>query len=116
MVNFGFHHLSEPLDYLTGLYVSHGVQIIELLLYFVFYCVRLWFRVFVQIGFSNVNYIFLIKRQCQIKPGSCDCYFIVIVVQTFRMLTANKTKVNFSLVLKKEILKKTYCAFNLYIL
>ena len=32
-MNFGFLHISEPLDYPAGLYVSHGVRIIEVLLY-----------------------------------------------------------------------------------
>ena len=34
MVNFAFLHQSEPLNYPTGLYVSHWVRIIEVLLYF----------------------------------------------------------------------------------
>ena len=35
-MNFSFLHLSEPLDYPTVFYVSHGVRIIEVLLYLFF--------------------------------------------------------------------------------
>ena len=34
-MNSGFLHLSEPLDYPAGLYVSHGVRISEVLLYYI---------------------------------------------------------------------------------